>query len=374
MLLARRGFDVIAIDRAAYGSDTLSTHALMRAGVLQLHRWGILPAVVAAGTPAVRTTAFHYADEAIEIPIKPRDGVDALYAPRRYLLDRLLVDAARAAGAHVVHGMRLTSLVRSAEGRVTGAVVERTGDAPITIAADLVIGADGVQSTVARLAGADVVEAAQHTAAVVFGYWSGLDVEGYHWYFREGVSGGAIPTNDGLTCVFASMPPGRFHDEIRRDLAAGFHRVLAESAPQLAEQLQGAVRHGPLRGHPAPRGFFRQPCGAGWALVGDASYFKDPITAHGISDAFRDAELLARAAAPGSAAALQSYAVNRAALSRELFHVTDFIASYTWTLDSVKRAHLQLSDAMSREVREMSALWDTLPQTGPVQEPAIQHG
>src|SRR5262245_66195753 len=103
MLLARAGHRVLLVDRGRYGTDTLSTHALMRGAVVQLHRWNILPAVVAADTTPVRQATFFYGDEAVPVPIKPRDGIDALYAPRRHVLDRLLVDAVSAAGADVVY-------------------------------------------------------------------------------------------------------------------------------------------------------------------------------------------------------------------------------------------------------------------------------
>src|SRR5262245_11924768 len=83
MLLARRGLKVLVFDRDRRGADTLSTLAIMRAGVLQLHRWGLLDEVRASGAQAIRSTSFVYGDEAITVPIKPRDGVDALYAPRR---------------------------------------------------------------------------------------------------------------------------------------------------------------------------------------------------------------------------------------------------------------------------------------------------
>ncbi len=75
MLLARLGLRVLAVEQARYGSDTLSTHALMRGGVLQLHRWGLLPLVEAAGTPCIRSTSFHYGDEEVAIAIKPRNGI-----------------------------------------------------------------------------------------------------------------------------------------------------------------------------------------------------------------------------------------------------------------------------------------------------------
>ena len=118
MLLARRGLDVLVVEQGERGADTLSTLALMRAGVLQLSRWGLLDGV-RAGTPAIRTTTFHYGDEAaVEIRIKPRDGVDALYAPRRTVLDPLLADAAEAAGADVAYRTRLVDLQRDRRGRV----------------------------------------------------------------------------------------------------------------------------------------------------------------------------------------------------------------------------------------------------------------
>ena len=94
LLLARAGARVLLVDRGVYGSDTMSTHALMRGAILQLHRWGVLPAIVAAGTPPVHSTTFSYPEQDVTVPIEPKFGVGALYAPRRALLDRTLVDAA----------------------------------------------------------------------------------------------------------------------------------------------------------------------------------------------------------------------------------------------------------------------------------------
>src|SRR5262245_25194134 len=111
MLLARAGMRVLVVERSAPGSDTLSTHALMRAGVMQLHRWGVLDRVVKAGTPPIRKTTFHYGSEVFSVAIKERDGVDALYAPRRTVLDAALAGAAREAGADVVHRATVTGLL-----------------------------------------------------------------------------------------------------------------------------------------------------------------------------------------------------------------------------------------------------------------------
>src|SRR5215475_7522309 len=79
LLLARSGAKVLVVDRQADGSDTMSTHALMRGAVVQLNRWGLIPGVTAAGTPAIRSTTFHYGDEAINVDIKPEHGVDCLF-------------------------------------------------------------------------------------------------------------------------------------------------------------------------------------------------------------------------------------------------------------------------------------------------------
>lgn len=356
MLLARQGLRVLVVDRGRYGSDTLSTHALMRGGVLQLSRWGLLGGLQTAGTPPVRTTAFHYADNVVEVAIKPRDGVDALYAPRRTVLDALLVDAARDAGVEVAYGIRMVDLIRAAGDRVRGVVLKDNDGRVSRIEAGWVIGADGLRSSVARLVGAEPYHLGRHAAGVVYGYWSGIEVEGYHWYYRPGVSVGAIPTNDGAVCLFAAMPSRRFRDEVRFDVVAGYHQVLGESAPELAEAISGARLLGSLRGFPGQVGFFRRSFGPGWALVGDAAYFKDPITAHGITDALRDAELLARAVAHDSEGALADYQATRDDLALDLFRVTDDIASFDWDLSSVQEMHRSLSEEMKREVKALAEL------------------
>jgi 2-polyprenyl-6-methoxyphenol hydroxylase-like FAD-dependent oxidoreductase len=350
MLLARQGLRVLVVDRSRYGADTLSTHALMRGAVLQLHRWGLLEAIEAEGTPVVRTTSFHYADEVIRIAIKPRDGVEGLYAPRRNVLDRVLVDGAREAGAEVVYGVRLVNLARSADGRVDGVVIEDAAGRLRCIGAGIVIGADGLRSTVADLVRARPYRTGRHSTGVVFGYFSGLADDGYHWHYRPGVSVGIIPTNERLTCVFASMPSRRFRSEIRFDPPAGFERVLDECSPELARSVAEGQRSGNLRGFPGQVGLFRQSWGRGWALVGDAAYFKDPLTAHGITDALRDAELLARAVVECSETALAGYQSTRDTMAAGLFDVTDEIASFAWDLPAVKEMHLRLSEEMKREV------------------------
>ena len=356
MLLARAGLSVLAVDRGRLGDDTLSTHALMRGAVLQLHRWGLLRALEAAGTPPIRSATFHYGEEDIPIPIKPRDGIDALYAPRRTVLDPLLVRAAAAAGAEVVHGVAAIDLVRDARGRVAGAVLAGADGSPTRVEADIVIGADGIRSPIARLVGAPVERAGRSATAVVYGHFAGLAQDGYHWYYRPGVSAGAIPTNDGRTCLFVALPPARFLDELPAGVDALYRRILAEAAPEMARAVARARLDSKLRSFPGAPGFLRRAWGPGWALVGDAGYFKDPLTAHGLTDALRDAELLARAIVAGTDGALAAYQATRDEVSLGLFEVTDRIASFAWDLEQAKRDHHLLARHMMGEAEMLLAL------------------
>jgi menaquinone-9 beta-reductase len=352
MLLARAGRTVLLVDRGDYGADILSTHALMRGGVLQLARWNLLDRIVEAGTPPVRTTTFHLGDDTRAVPIKPKFGIDALYAPRRTLLDRVLVDGAREAGATVRHNVRVTALTRALDGSVDGVVLQDRSGSPFHVAAGWVVGADGMRSSVGDLAGAAVYRTGTHATGALYGYWPNLRVDGYHWYYGEGSAAGAIPTNDDQTLVFASVPSSRWSGMTSTNRFGGFLGVLREAAPDLADAV---IKEGerPLTGFGGRQGYFRQSWGPGWALVGDAGYFKDPLTAHGITDALRDADLLANALLDGSPVALEEYQHLRDKWSRELFDVTDRIAAFTWTLSTVGDLLDTLAAAMAEEVRQL---------------------
>jgi flavin-dependent dehydrogenase len=230
LLLARAGARVLLLDKGVYGSDTLSTHALMRGAVLQLHRWGVLPAIIAAGTPPVHATTFSYTEHDVTVPIEPKAGVDALFAPRRALLDRTLVDAARDSGAEVRYGVRIEDVIRDDRGRVRG-VTAVEGGARQRIEAGIVIGADGLHSTIAERVDAPLVVEGRHATGVLYSYWENLPVDGYYWRFQTGASFGAIPTNDGATCLFASVPSGRFRGEIGGDAASAYRRMIRQRRP-----------------------------------------------------------------------------------------------------------------------------------------------
>jgi len=353
-LLARAGARVLLVDKGSYGSDTLSTHALMRGAVLQLQRWNVLPTIETAGTTPVRSTTFSYTSQDVTVAIEPRYGVSTLYAPRRRVLDRALVDAAVASGAEVEYGVRIEDLIRDDHGRVRGVVAN--GRLPRLLEADTIIGADGLYSTVAHRVQSPMVVAGRHRTAVLYTYWQGLQVDGYYWRLSPGASMGAIPTNDDATCVFVSVTPSRFSNELGRDPLSAYRRWLREAAPAIDAQVDGATRTEPIRGFGGHAGFIKTGIGPGWALVGDAAYFKDPLTAHGITDALRDAELLVRAVLRGTTASLDEYEVTRLDLSRRLFEVTDEIASLSWTEDRIQSLHRTLSAEMSREVRTLAML------------------
>jgi 2-polyprenyl-6-methoxyphenol hydroxylase-like FAD-dependent oxidoreductase len=356
MLLARGGMRVLVIEAARPGTDTLSTHALMRGGVLQLHRWGLLDAVVAAGTPAIRSTEFEYGDEIEKIDIRPGGGVSALRAPRRTVLDPLLLEAARDAGVEVRMPASVLRVV-SHGGRVCGVEgIERGAGTRFRASAPLVIGADGRNSTIAQAVDAPYRRRGSASGAIVYGYFAGLPHDHYHWAYRPGATAGVVPTSDGLACVWAGTASTRFAQQRSAGLDATFRSLLAEATPQIARSIGAAPPVGTLRAYPGQPGWIRASAGPGWALVGDAAYFKDPITAHGITDALRDAELLARAVldAPrtwqAQLDAIREYERTRDRLSEPLFDITERIASYRWDLAEL-RAHLrELSQAMRPEV------------------------
>jgi flavin-dependent dehydrogenase len=376
MLLARHGLRVLVLDRARYGTDTVSSHALMRGGVLQLQRWGVLDRVVAAGTPPVRRAVFHYpGNDVTRISIKSAAGVDALYAPRRTVLDTVLADAAAAAGADVRFGMTVTELLQHPSGRVTGvSAIDRAGRR-LHATGSLVIGADGVRSTVAAAVGAPLTRTAERPGgAFVYGYWDGLPAEGYEWLYAPSASAGLIPTNDGQTLVFAGTTSRRLAALRKAHPAAEVvGSLLTEISPAVAARVSTASRPRHLKGFAGQSGYFRRPWGAGWALVGDAGGFEDPLSTHGMTDAFRDAELLARAVTSvfdgttTETEAMAGYQATRDALATRLFDVVERIGAYEWTMPELRQLLLEASSAMSEQV-------EALQRFDPVTSVAVGRG
>ena len=347
MLLAKNGVSVLAVDRKACGSDTLSAHALMRPAVSQLRRWGLLEPLVQAGTPVMTSTVFHYGETRSEV--SPEPGLPGLIAPRRALLDRLLCDAAQQEGAEIVHDTAAIDLVRAADGRVTGVVVRCEDGRLITIRAGLVIGADGINSLVARIGQAATIARGRAAATHIYGYVRSEDDSASHWHFGERAGAFVVPTNRGQTCLGVSVSTRRFDTELRGRLAHARLTVLDEVDPELAMWAwQSSI--GEVQAYRGAPGFLREASGPGWAVVGDAGFYHDPVGSHGISDAFRDAESLAHAILAGGQVAMARYGEERDQLAKPILEVTDAMAGFDLPLPELEKRHKQLALVMKTEM------------------------
>jgi flavin-dependent dehydrogenase len=328
LLLARAGHDVLVVDRATFPSDTLSTHAIARGGVVQLHRWGLLDSLLASGAPPIRRIEFHTGGDPDVRTIKDRYGVDHLVAPRRHVLDPLLQGAAESAGARVRTGTTVTDVLRDASGRVVG-VAGRDERGPIELRARFVVGADGLKSRVARSVGARLLDRRSSSSATHYAYFAG-DWTAMEYHLGEGSFAGVFPTHSGEACVWVCAPDdwALRHRREHSSIDDAFRAMVEATSPTLAARLLDTARTSTARGMMSIPNQIVQPVGDGWALVGDAGYHRDAITGHGISDAFRDAELLAVALdrallSPAEEHdALCTYQHERDRMLREIFELT----------------------------------------------------
>lgn len=292
MLLARKGHRVLVVDKAKFPSDTVSTHVIWQAGLAHAKRWGLLDAIVALGAPKFRTVRLDIGPFELAGNPPPIDGIDYAVAPRRILLDKVLVDAAVAAGAELREDFYVSEL-ETENGRVTGIQGRTTGGNAVTEHARIVVGADGTGSFVARTVHAAKYNTRPSTATAYYAYWEGgPPLTDFETYLRPNWGAALLPTNDGLACLVggwnqaAGVADGR-HQE-------GYAKLL-EIFPRMNEFLRQGKQVEPVRGMREQPGFFRQSYGDGWALAGDAGYHKHPLSAQGITDAFRDADILSEA-------------------------------------------------------------------------------
>jgi 2-polyprenyl-6-methoxyphenol hydroxylase-like FAD-dependent oxidoreductase len=293
MLLARKGYRILLVDKATFPSDTISTHILWPHGAAVMDRWGLLDRLAATGCPAVALRLrFDVGPFALEGGVTDTNGGRGGFCPRRTVLDKLLVDAAVAAGAELREGFSVETLLWDGD-RVAGIRGHTRTGGTIDERARIVIGADGVHSLVAKAVGAAEYEVRPPLTTNYYTYYSGFEAGDLEQYIRDYQAVGCFPTHDGLTLIAVLWPSRRFR-EVRTDIEGHFRQVL-ESTPSVADRLLGARREEKWVGTAGLPNYFRQAFGPGWALAGDAAYHKDPITAQGISDAFLDAEGLAAA-------------------------------------------------------------------------------
>jgi 2-polyprenyl-6-methoxyphenol hydroxylase-like FAD-dependent oxidoreductase len=293
MLLARRGYRVLLVDKGSFPSDTISTHLIWPHGAELLDRWGLLDRLAATGCPPVALNmTFDVGPFALKGGVTSTNGGRGGFCPRRTVLDRILVDAAVESGVELREGFTVEQLEWDGD-RVGGIKGRSRAGAHVAERARIVIGADGAHSCVARAVRAPEYDVKPPLATYYYSYYAGFEAEDLEQYVRAFQGAACFPTNDGLTLIAAVWPSRRFN-EVRADVEAHVRKV-HESTPSVADRLQRATREEKWVGTAGVANYFRKPYGPGWALVGDAGYDKDPITAQGISDAFIDAADLAEA-------------------------------------------------------------------------------
>jgi 2-polyprenyl-6-methoxyphenol hydroxylase-like FAD-dependent oxidoreductase len=297
MLLARKGLKVLVVDRASFPSDTISSHQLQVPGAELLNRWGLLAKLTAAGTPPARRVRIDVSGGPVMDGRYPAcAGVDALYSPRRTLLDSILVEAARQAGAEVRENFRVTQLTFAGD-RVTGIRGAERRGAAVTETANLVIGADGKHSLVAGAVGARRYRERPARSFASYSYWAGVPVTGGELYQRPGRAVAVFPTNDELTMIYVAAPLTEF-EAARADLDRHYLRSL-DLCGDLGKRVRAGRRAERLRTTPDQPNTFRWSYGSGWALAGDAGVVMDSVSAQGMTNALRDAGNLSAAVVAG---------------------------------------------------------------------------
>ena len=220
------------------------------------------------------------------------------YCPRRTVLDALLAEAAAQAGAELIEGLTVRDVLWSGN-RVAGVQGSLRGSGESSLRAAVVVGADGLHSTIARRVGARAYRQHPALTAVYYSYWSGLGDLGASFHARPGRLILVWPTNNDLTCIYVAWPREQFR-QVRTEVAGSFDAAL-RLVPGLRERVAAGRREERFVGTGDLPNLYRTSAGPGWALAGDAGHHKDPSTGMGISDAFQAAELLAGAISDGLA-------------------------------------------------------------------------
>ena len=289
MLLARKGYKVLLVDRATFPSDIPHGHFIHRHGPRRLAQWGLIDRITATNCPAVTSSVIDLDDFPLVGTDLEVDGLALGYGPRRRVLDQILVDAAVEAGAELRLGFSVEDFTTDGD-RITGIRGRTHGGALSVESASLVVGADGRRSRLARFVDAPEYESAPTAACWYFSYWSGVPARGVEIYFRRNFAVFVFPTNDSLTGIFVGWPIHRL-PIVRADIGAHFMASI-DAIASLSERVRAGRREEPFKGATDMPNFLRKPYGPGWALVGDAGCHKDPILALGVCDAFRDVDLV----------------------------------------------------------------------------------
>jgi flavin-dependent dehydrogenase len=329
MLLARQGYRVLAVDRATFPSDTLSTHYLQSPGMALMKKWGLADKLAAVADPIYSLT---FDLDGLVLGGFAANGPTHSDGTRRISLDKILVDAARESGAEVREGFSVADFVTE-DGSIVGIRGRGENGAEVTETASIVIGADGRHSKLARAVDAEHYNEVPALSFTYYSYFADLDAgNAFTVHGRGDRVIGVQPTDHGQVLVFALGPADQF-SEFRNDIEGNFMEALGR-VEGLREKVADATRIEKFRGSVDVANFFRKPYGRGWALVGDAGHAHDPTLAHGIAGAFRDADLLTSAIDDvfnGRAAydeAMAGYQRRRDEKAMPLYEVITAIASF----------------------------------------------
>jgi flavin-dependent dehydrogenase len=372
MLLARKGYRVLLVDKASFPSDTISTHIIWPHAAEVMDGWGLLDKLAATNCPPVALNMiFDVGPFALKGGVIDTNDGRGGFCPRRTVLDKLLVDAAVESGAELRENFTAESLVTDGD-RVAGIKGRGRDGSTVEERAKIVIGADGIHSFVAKAVGAEEYDAIPPLVTFFYSYYSGFEAEDIEQYIGEPYQGAAcFPTNDGLTLIAGAWPSKRFK-EIRSDIQGNID-TLHESYPSVKERIKSAKREEKWVGTAGVPNFFRKPYGPGWALVGDAGYIKDPLTAQGIADAFIDSENLTEALDAGFSErrpleeALAEYHSSRDERVKPLYHFTCELA----TLEPPQPEIQQLFGALHSNQEATNQFYSAI--TGSLPLPEFMH-
>jgi 2-polyprenyl-6-methoxyphenol hydroxylase-like FAD-dependent oxidoreductase len=330
MLLARKGYRVLLVDKASFPSDVVNGYYLQQHAVLRLRRWGLLDKLRSSNCPPLRILTFDFGEFSLTGSPPPAEDVADGFAPRRIVLDKILVDAAVAAGVELRENFPIEGLLWDGD-RVVGIRSRTSTGAQVTESAHIVIGADAGNSIVARSVNAQTYNVKPTLICWYFAHWSGVVTHGVEFYLRNRRALIASYTNDGLTVVLTGCPYEEF-PAFRSDPERHYFNSL-DLVADLAERVHSGKQVDRLVGTVNTANFFRRPYGPGWGLVGDTGYHRDPSTAQGIADSFRDAELLSDAIDAGLAGreqlhkALAAYEEKRNSAVMPMYEFTSQLAN-----------------------------------------------
>ena len=298
--LAQGGIDVLALDRARFPRDKICSEYLSPEASRVLEQMGALAEIESSGAAQLAGMRVHAPNGAtIHGEFAASHGFrgyrDRGLAVRRTILDEILLDRARKAGARVMEKTRVVDLLRDSSGRVTGvASAGPNGNRELT--SRLVIGADGLRSVVGRRLGLIRRAGWPRRIALVTHY---RGVEGNpdfgEMHVDRGGYCGVAPVGNGLVNTAVVVPVSRAA-EVAVDRTEFLESWIAERPP-LASIFAKAERVGPVNATGPFASSAKRAWAPGAALVGDAADFFDPFTGEGIYSALRGGEILAQYAA-----------------------------------------------------------------------------